>query len=333
MTTMKKRRRTQFDRSSAPIGTIRIRNSGGVNGDRPFRVIKVRMDGPSPYRWVHYAKWLWEKEHGPVPEGYRVAHLDGDMLNDDLTNLASMTPGQIAGLFHLRDPEGSADNYRKCREATAAKNVARGRENRRDNWLPTQWYAVLPGTNQYQIWNAPRRKRTAVLRMCGLNHPWRVIRSAALGFPGRDLLQACFLVSLIDLGGISIDFKSLLTVVNELRAFAGWERVTDGAARSAMSALKKDGLVSGPRRVYMLTGMHELEQERKTPLIVVRGDRLSGPEFSGFRKVDTIEGVCRRCGCVEERACVHDELGPCWWIAPDLCSHCDPKTLKAALSY
>lgn len=37
----------------------------------------------------------------------------------------------------------------------------------------------------------------------------------------------------------------------------------------------------------------------------------------------TIVGVCRRCGCTEERACFDQHLdGPCCWAEPDLCSAC-----------
>lgn len=323
MTVARKRRRTQFDRSPAPIGTIRVRYSEGSKQDKQARVIKVREDGPPSQRWMLYARWLWEQAHGPVTAGRRIAHLDGDMMNDDLSNLAALTPGQVAGLFHHRDPDGSADNYRKCREGTAAFNREQGRARRAAEYLPTQWYAVFPGMHQYQIWNAPQRKRTTVLRACGLDHPWRVIRSAALGYPERDLLQACILVVLQDLGGMAVGAKLVREAVNELRSFAGWARATPNAVASALSTLKGGGLLTGPRTVYLLTGLHEIERERKTPIIVVRGSRLSGRLFQAFRKMDTVEGVCRRCGCVEDRACWDEESGACSWVAPDLCSHCD----------
>jgi hypothetical protein len=34
--------------------------------------------------------------------------------------------------------------------------------------------------------------------------------------------------------------------------------------------------------------------------------------------------TCRVCGCTDDRACVDEEIGPCWWIEADLCSHCRP---------
>lgn len=36
--------------------------------------------------------------------------------------------------------------------------------------------------------------------------------------------------------------------------------------------------------------------------------------------------VCRVCGCWEFNACWDDEVGACWWVEADLCSHCaDPE--------
>jgi len=33
--------------------------------------------------------------------------------------------------------------------------------------------------------------------------------------------------------------------------------------------------------------------------------------------------TCRECGCTDEQACLDDVFGACWWVEPDLCSHCD----------
>lgn len=39
---------------------------------------------------------------------------------------------------------------------------------------------------------------------------------------------------------------------------------------------------------------------------------------------------CRVCGCTQDHACVDDEHGPCWWVEPDLCSHCGEPLIVAA---
>lgn len=32
--------------------------------------------------------------------------------------------------------------------------------------------------------------------------------------------------------------------------------------------------------------------------------------------------ACRSCGCWQHAACWDEEAGACWWVEPDLCSHC-----------
>lgn len=41
-------------------------------------------------RYLH--RHVWEKHHGPIPEGYHVHHRDGDALNNDIGNLEIVTP-------------------------------------------------------------------------------------------------------------------------------------------------------------------------------------------------------------------------------------------------
>ena len=35
--------------------------------------------------------------------------------------------------------------------------------------------------------------------------------------------------------------------------------------------------------------------------------------------------TCRNCGCWEYDACWDEEMGACWWVDEELCSHCDGK--------
>lgn len=34
------------------------------------------------------------------------------------------------------------------------------------------------------------------------------------------------------------------------------------------------------------------------------------------------ERYCSECGCAQFDACTHPEHGNCWWVGPNLCSHC-----------
>lgn len=53
-------------------------------------------------------------------------------------------------------------------------------------------------------------------------------------------------------------------------------------------------------------------------------------EFRSQRPVPPGVPICRECGCWHEDACWHDEIGPCEWIEPDLCSFCCDAEDKAA---
>lgn len=35
------------------------------------------------------------------------------------------------------------------------------------------------------------------------------------------------------------------------------------------------------------------------------------------------ERACKVCGCTEFNACMDSIHGACWWVGPNLCSHCD----------
>lgn len=34
------------------------------------------------------------------------------------------------------------------------------------------------------------------------------------------------------------------------------------------------------------------------------------------------------CGCDDEHACMHPELGPCSWVAEELCSWCELRAFR-----
>jgi hypothetical protein len=85
------------------------------------RFIKVRDDGPSQNRYIPLARWLWERDHGPVPAGRFVAHADGDAMNDSLANLVLTT--HRAALAHLNviHPDVVAERIRKCGKIASAR--------------------------------------------------------------------------------------------------------------------------------------------------------------------------------------------------------------------
>jgi len=78
--------RGQAARNWRPIGTITIRLDHGYK-TKKRRYIKIREDGISWKQWIPYARYIWEKHYGPVPQGFFVGHKDGKILNDNIENL------------------------------------------------------------------------------------------------------------------------------------------------------------------------------------------------------------------------------------------------------
>src|SRR5258706_866663 len=188
---------------TVPVGTISIRKaSSGVK----VRMIKVRDGGPISGRWIDFARFWWLENRGPVPDGKRVCHLDGNTLNDDPSNFGLLTPGDVIFLAHERDPKMSERNRRNCSDATAEMNRMRGLIGRATGWLPSLWYAV--DFARKLIHNEPHRERWRVYQAAGVecdSSSWRQALATAMGWPGRILLDACILTVLADTGPLPID--------------------------------------------------------------------------------------------------------------------------------
>lgn len=70
--------------------------------------VLIKVPGPSPFEslhrqntgfnshWVAKARWVWEKEHGPIPDGHAVIHRDGDPWHNELDNLICVPRGVLA---------------------------------------------------------------------------------------------------------------------------------------------------------------------------------------------------------------------------------------------
>lgn len=88
---------TQFKKgnlphNTKPIGYERTRKDGYIE-------VKVKMRPSSPkandnFKMKH--RLVWEKEHGPIPEGHVVIFLDGDKRNFETSNLALISLAENA---------------------------------------------------------------------------------------------------------------------------------------------------------------------------------------------------------------------------------------------
>jgi hypothetical protein len=71
-----------------PVGTVRVRVD---KSGKHRRWIKTSDAGKRQFQWTIYATWLWEQKHGKIPAGLLIHHLDGDSMNDALSNYALVT--------------------------------------------------------------------------------------------------------------------------------------------------------------------------------------------------------------------------------------------------
>lgn len=102
----KKCKRTMFKPGNVPhnyhpVGTVLFSKGLG------YWLIKTE----DPGKWELYHRYLWEKENGPIPEGYCVTFLDGNVDNLDISNMALARKGQLTIInqnFKKMSAEGKA---------------------------------------------------------------------------------------------------------------------------------------------------------------------------------------------------------------------------------
>jgi hypothetical protein len=269
-----------------PVGTVRIRLGSG--GTCRVRMIKIRMDGPPERRWIHYARWWWEKHRGPVPPGKRVFHADGNTLNDDPRNYAVGIAGDSLAIWHDANPDKSRQNYVKCRSGTRINNQLRGEINRSTNLLTWSWYAV--DLNKRVIHQGPVRKRNQIWTRYGM--PDDVARSrnsegAALGWPTVGRTAACILSVLADCGAWLTGDQ----LVSRVRAFAaarGWSCF--GVPKSLHQYVWQVPGRIVVRRRGGRTGLYHIapsalkERRDVCPIVPMRGRDLSRDRFASFER-------------------------------------------------
>tara|TARA_R110000751_G_scaffold146094_9_gene250001 strand:+ start:6967 stop:7602 length:636 start_codon:yes stop_codon:yes gene_type:complete len=105
--------RTQFKKGQEPhntkhLGHERLRTDGYVE----ISVAETNPHTGYPRRYVQKHRWLWEKLHGPVPEGHCLKSLDGNKANTDPANWECIPRGLLPRLSgrHTRayDPAPAA---------------------------------------------------------------------------------------------------------------------------------------------------------------------------------------------------------------------------------
>jgi hypothetical protein len=285
------RKTAQHSRKALPIGTVRVR----IHGGHRVRFIKVRMDGPGHLRWMAWARWWWLSNRGPIPAGMRVAHEDGDTLNDDPANLMLMTDGDVVANWHFNNPRLSDRNYQQCRESTARHNRERARIERARRWMPTRWYVV--DIDQRMIINAPHKSASIAYRAHGINVPYhgngRMPLGALLGWPDHGIAETLILAALADSeGGAIAGLRALRAACAAIADRYGVEcSRTRGRWYSLISQMRAAGTIASAhigarRQVYSITPETLAARGDVKSIIAVRGADLDGDRFKHFAVVD-----------------------------------------------
>lgn len=120
--------KTQYKKGHLPdrhkhMGTITIRND---KHNRQYRWIKVSGILDGKHQWLQYARYVWEKKNGPIPDGLFPIHTDGDTLNDSIGNLQLVDRKKSLMLMLGRD-----GNLKKCRKRAARAVRRRHAKTRR----------------------------------------------------------------------------------------------------------------------------------------------------------------------------------------------------------
>lgn len=97
---------TRFKKGHLPVqtlydGAIAIRRH--KREGKSYKWIRISLG-----KWVEYHRYLWEREHGPIPAGHNIQFRDGDTLNCDLSNLYMISQAdqlRHENSFHARYPE------------------------------------------------------------------------------------------------------------------------------------------------------------------------------------------------------------------------------------
>lgn len=261
-----------WSREELPIGTVRIRKH---NARTYKRMIKI-----APGKWITVARNWWLLNRGPIPEGMRVHHRDGDSLNDDHRNYELLSAGDVAFRAHQRDPEMSRRNYECLRKATALHNRERARVRRILDWLPSYWYPVDFAARE--VVNEPQRTRAAVYSAYGVDVQDRVNGAGyvptVLGYPGLPLNVA---VLLAVLSGRWVTLDELRPPLDELyrRHRPGSRAIRAQTLNTATSLAHAKGLIERRRVKTLVSRQYRriaMPGVTPCPIVAVRGTQLKG---------------------------------------------------------
>lgn len=114
----------QSPKNRKPVGTISSRPH--KSGDKIRDEIYIKVAEPN--KWMLYSRYVYEQNFGPIPEGYKVKHLDGNPNNFEPDNLFlynNSEQGKLYGKFNhvSTDKEITKAVIYKARLELAIKDI------------------------------------------------------------------------------------------------------------------------------------------------------------------------------------------------------------------
>jgi RNA polymerase sigma-70 factor (ECF subfamily) len=96
------------------MGSFMIRKTTLKSGnEKKLRFVSVGYNDNGSIKYVRNDKYVWENSNGPMEKGYVVYHKDGRTLNDELSNLDSITLGEAISRYSaLREQVYNLNNER-----------------------------------------------------------------------------------------------------------------------------------------------------------------------------------------------------------------------------
>ena len=99
----------QRGRNWLPVGSMSIRKD---KNSASRRFIKIS----EPNIWKLFAVCVWEAEHGAIPRGLVLHHIDGDSLNDAVQNLCVLTRAAHITIHRLDLSRGKLERPKPAKQ-------------------------------------------------------------------------------------------------------------------------------------------------------------------------------------------------------------------------
>lgn len=82
-------------------------------------------------KFILYHRYIYEQHNGPIPDGCVIHHIDGDIYNNDISNLQCMTNSQHSKLHHKKQNKNNTEYQKEYREKNKEKIKQKRQEKKR----------------------------------------------------------------------------------------------------------------------------------------------------------------------------------------------------------